>query len=304
MRIRFKIDTILGCLIWLGWAALSNQSLGQSFPRQLALADRSSSDDAGKRRAIIVRPFNWTCPFCNRPQTAVEENTHIYSGIYFTGDDRQNLFSHRTRAIWCRNPDCGKTEINFELKNVRKIYQEWTPGDTLQLWRLVPDSSAKVYPECVPQALREDYKESCKIVNLSPKASATLARRCLQGAIRNFCGIAKNRLKDEIDELKDSVGRGDAPAGVTAETVEAIDHVRAIGNIGAHMEKDIDLIIEVDPGEATALIELIEMLFDEWYVAREHREKKLKRITAIAEDKDKRRGGAKKALPVPDSEEN
>ena len=59
---------------------------------------------------------------------------------------------------------------------------------------------------------------------------------------------------------------------MTPESVEAIDHVRTIGNIGAHMEKDIDLIIEVDPGEAQALIELIELLFEEWYVAKYERE--------------------------------
>ena len=30
---------------------------------------------------------------------------------------------------------------------------------------------------------------------------------------------------------------------------QAIDAVRSIGNIGAHMEKDINLIVDVDPEE-------------------------------------------------------
>ena len=34
----------------------------------------------------------------------------------------------------------------------------------------------------IPQ-LMDDYEEACAIVNLSPKASATLSRRCLQGMI-------------------------------------------------------------------------------------------------------------------------
>lgn len=51
------------------------------------------------------------------------------------------------------------------------------------------------------------------------------------------------------------------------------------------MEKDISVIVDVDPGEAQTLIELIEMLFDEWYVARHTREGRLAKIKQIAADK-------------------
>ena len=78
---------------------------------------------------------------------------------------------------------------------------------------------------------------------------------------------------------------GKAASGVTLESVEAIDSVREVGNIGAHMEKDIDVIVDVDPNEAQALIELIEMLIDEWYVAREVRNARLAKVKAIADEK-------------------
>jgi hypothetical protein len=39
------------------------------------------------------------------------------------------------------------------------------------------------------------------------------------------------------------------------------------------------------PGEAQMLIELIEMLFDEWYVEREKRAKRLAEITALSAQK-------------------
>lgn len=51
------------------------------------------------------------------------------------------------------------------------------------------------------------------------------------------------------------------------------------------MESDIDMIVEVEPGEAQALIELIEMLFEEWYVARETRSQRLAKVKAIAAQK-------------------
>ena len=41
------------------------------------------------------------------------------------------------------------------------------------------------------------------------------------------------------------------------------------------MEKDIDLIVEVDPDEAQKLIELAELLFEEWYVAQHTRTERL-----------------------------
>jgi hypothetical protein len=103
--------------------------------------------------------------------------------------------------------------------------------------------------------------------------------------IRDFCGIKKGRLIDEIEELRSRVDRGDAPRGVQHDTVDAIDHVRGIGNIGAHMEKDINTIIDVDPDEAQRLIELTELLFDEWYVARAKREERLTKSGAIAAEK-------------------
>lgn len=122
--------------------------------------------------------------------------------------------------------------------------------------------------------------------------------------IRDFCGIKEGTLAKEIQVLRESLDQGRAPAGVTDESVDAIDHVRSIGNIGAHMEKDIDLIIPVDPQEAQALIELIEMLFDEWYIARDRRKKRLEAISKIGVAKkalkDEAKAAKAPALPAPE----
>jgi hypothetical protein len=158
-------------------------------------------------------------------------------------------------------------------------------GKNINIWRVIPESNAVIQPEYIPHPIREDYYQACRIRELSPKASATLARRCLQGMIRDFTGIAKGTLDAEIKELRKQVDEGRAPAGVTHESAEAIDQVRSIGNIGAHMEKDINLIIDVDEGEAQALTDLIELLFSEWYVARHERQQRLTKLAAIAEEK-------------------
>lgn len=67
---------------------------------------------------------------------------------------------------------------------------------------------------------------------------------------------------------------------------KSIDAVRKVGNIGAHMENDINLIIDVEPQESRLLAELIELLFTEWYIHKHERELKLKSIADIARRKD------------------
>jgi len=131
-------------------------------------------------------------------------------------------------------------------------------------------------PDYIPHVIRDDYDEACTIISLSPKASATLSRRALQGMIRDFWGISKNRLYDEINALEDTI----AP-----DVWSAIDAVRSVGNIGAHMEKDINVIIDVDENEAELLIGLLELLAKEWYIARQIRQERLAKITKLAEDK-------------------
>jgi hypothetical protein len=93
--------------------------------------------------------------------------------------------------------------------------------------------------------------------------------------IRNFCGIEKGNLFQEIEALKKLVDDCKAPQGVAADVVDHIHAVREKGNIGAHMKGDVNLMVDVEPEEAQILIDLVEMLFDEWYVARHKREQRL-----------------------------
>jgi hypothetical protein len=80
----------------------------------------------------------------------------------------------------------------------------------------------------------------------------------------------------------------DALAQVTLTGVE-------IGNIGAHMEKDINVIVDVDPDEAQLLIGLIEYLVKAWYVERYEKEQHLAEILKVQAEK----AAAKKAATTP-----
>lgn len=231
----------------------------------------------------------WNCPYCGRAQLTTGKNIKESFVVLDIGETNQGKLGLGIVAARCLNPECNKITLSADLASSTLNSNGYTVRDPasgpFEVWNLRPSSSARPQPDFIPAVLRRDYEEACSIVLLSPKASATLSRRCLQGMIRDFTKISKDRLIDEIKELRKRVDDGSAPKGVEAETIEAIDAVRSIGNIGAHMEKDIDHIVEVDAGEAQALIGLIEMLFEDWYVARHDRQQRLAKVKEIASQK-------------------
>jgi len=192
------------------------------------------------------------------------------------------------RAI-CPSPKCREVELSVHLHEweVMPGSQPDRAGKRIRYWQLAPDSSAKVIPDYVPQAIRGDYYESCRIVAGSPKASATLARRCLQGMIRDFWQIKKSNLATAIRALK---------SRVETDEYDAIDAIRRVGNIGAHMEKNVNLIIDVDPGGAEKLLRLIESLIEEWYVRRHKKAELLAAVREIADGKGALKKAAKKEV--------
>ncbi len=226
---------------------------------------------------------SWTCPFCDRPVTITDSSiSSELHWFHLDNVDGDRVFS--TTAIVCPNSKCRKfTFYVVERKVNRDGLGRASQGAVVHHWNLIPPSRARVLPSYIPKGIVDDYAEACLIVEPSAKASATLSRRCLQGMIRDFFGVKKDRLVDEIEAIKDKVD---------PTTWEAIDAVRSIGNIGAHMEKDINIIVDVDPGEAEELIKLIELLIEDWYVNRHKRQEQLKAVLKIKAEKD-----AAKKLP-------
>jgi hypothetical protein len=245
--------------------------------------------------------FNWTCPYCNRAQTVTEGRYSRKSDSVGVATAEGNIVLEQT-AVGCSNPNCKKLTLQIRVgPDVGKERWVADPKKLLFSEQVLPRGSSKPQPEYIPAPLRDDYHEACLIRDLSPKASATLARRCLQGIIRDFAKISKATLLKEIEALKLAVENGSADRAISVETVEAIDHVRGLGNIGAHMEKDNDVIVPVDPDEAQHMIELIEMLFDEWYGARHRRTEKLAGIAKLGSSKQSELEAARQLKAVADS---
>jgi hypothetical protein len=117
-------------------------------------------------------------------------------------------------------------------------------------------------PPAVPANIASDYNEAGLVLEDSPKASAALSRRCLQNLLREGAKVKPaHRL---IDEIKELLERKELP-GYLANDVDAI---RQIGNFAAHPSKDRNTgeIVEVMPHEAEWNLQVLEGLFDFYYV--------------------------------------
>jgi hypothetical protein len=59
------------------------------------------------------------------------------------------------------------------------------------------------------------------------------------------------------------------------------------------MEKDVNLIIDIEIEEAGRLLQLVEMLFAQWYINRHDQEELCAQITATADSKEAQRQARK-----------
>lgn len=93
-------------------------------------------------------------------------------------------------------------------------------------------------------------------------ASAALSRRCLQAIIREKAGIKRKDLSQEISDLLSS-------KALPSHIAESLDAIRNIGNFAAHPIKSTSTgeVVEVEPGEAEWNLDVIELLFDFYFVA-------------------------------------
>lgn len=154
-------------------------------------------------------------------------------------------------------PSCTKAMLSL-------VKKQWHAGQYMKKigqWSIYPMfASRPPAPPEVPAHIAEDFNEAAAVLSISPKASAALSRRCLQGVLREQ-GYTQKDLAPAIQAALDSKTLPTAHA-------ENLDAVRNIGNFAAHPMKDkqTDVIVPVEPHEAEWNLEVLEGLFDHYYV--------------------------------------
>jgi hypothetical protein len=110
------------------------------------------------------------------------------------------------------------------------------------------------------ESLANDFREAVAVLPSSRKASAALARRCLQYVLVHAAKVTKRDLADQIDEVLPKL---------PAELAANVDAIRHVGNYAAHPMKSTNTgeVVEVEEGEAEWLLDVLEELFEFYYVA-------------------------------------
>ncbi len=180
----------------------------------------------------------------------------------FLGTDKDGSWSFYTMV--CPNSECKKIIIDLASGEARMSH----PGLPTGLGKITRRFSVKplgsnrsAVPKEVDEKFANDYKEACLILTFSPKASAALSRRCLQNILRDKAGVKVSDLSHEIQEV---ITNNSLPSHLT----ESIDAIRNIGNFAAHPQKSRSTgeIVDVEYGEAEWLLDVLESLFDFYFV--------------------------------------
>lgn len=201
------------------------------------------------------------CPHCTvhfHDNWSVDWFFRNRQGGHFLKDNYRDEGHYRLayRSAVC--PACKEVTIQFA-----KTDDKQNPIDD---WSQIHPAGANrgpVPPE-VPADIAQDYIEACNVLPISSKASAALARRCLQ----NMLHAHSYRDRDLAREIVLLLNEADPKKALPHRLRETIDGIRNFGNFSAHPidDKTTLQVIDVDPHEAEWCLETIEELFEHFYV--------------------------------------
>lgn len=216
---------------------------------------------------VIVEDSPRKCPHCSREIVAKIEIISL--GRDVSGE--WNVYNYNC-------PGCEKKVIELHRKHSH-------PENRMNYVAYPKGVVRPISPE-VPEKYASEFREACLVLNDSPKASAALSRRLLQKILVEELGVKSKNLSQQIDEAIKS--------GKLSWAVQNDLHaVREVGNLAAHPTKDIQTgeIIDVEPGEAEWLLDVLESLFVDLFVSPAESKKRREAIN------EKLRAAGRRELP-------
>lgn len=171
-------------------------------------------------------------------------------------------------------PNCGQNILRISPSVVRdsltgminpdleqKGHVRVEEANFITIWPIGGSRKAPREVAIESPSIAKDYEEAALILGFSRKASAALSRRCLQHVLIEMGGVTPSEnLSKQIDSVLDIL---------PSTLADNIDAVRVLGNFSAHPIKSRNTgeIVDVEEGEAEWLLEVLEDLFEYYYVA-------------------------------------
>jgi hypothetical protein len=209
------------------------------------------------------------CPHC-LIQFHDEVNSH------YLGEDSTSEWTLNRRLC----PKCGKFIFTLCERYDRYVIGDTNHYHSRKEFYCYPRAISRApLSSDVPEDFAADYREACLTLSDSPKASAALSRRCLQHILRETAKVKPGNLADEIQLVIDS-------KLLPSHLIESLDAIRNIGNFAAHpiKSKSSGEVLDVEPGEAEWNLDVLESLFDFYFV--QPAELKRKRVALNAKLKE------------------
>lgn len=222
-------------------------------PRNIEEADRRDDFE----EMVGGRNANMTCPHCLPDAVFGLQN----ATFDLPASQRDNSVTYVPKYGHCPSPVCGRLVILLGKTESKRTVDRI----------ILPPVRSVSRPGDVPDEIMVDYVEAMQVLEISPNASAALARRCLQSTIRILMDISKNRLREEIAAFRES---GIVPPYLK----DSLDEIRILGNMGAHPDLDThtDRIVRVDPDDASWLLRVLEDVFKYCFIAPKEHERRVK----------------------------
>jgi hypothetical protein len=207
------------------------------------------------------------CPYCATPArferayittSGLAKSPSLFAEATLHPPDPTNvrvqLSENKVKVLAASCTNCSKISIVIKLLGLGGVTEA-----THLVW---PNSAPRAIPpqvEIESPHIAQDYREAAITLESSPKASAALSRRCLQAVLREKANANQQDLVKQIAATLPLL-----PSYLSTN----LDAIRSIGNFAAHptKSKSTGEILDVEPGEAEWNLDVLDLLFDFYYI--------------------------------------
>ena len=205
------------------------------------------------------------CPFCKKVVRFVKPDALNMGNKTFTSfcgakiGPRSSFTLGISKCPSCNEHIVTKTDYRHRYDIMPDL--DLSSGGISQV--IYPTGVVRKAPPEVPEEIARDFEMASKVLSITEDASAALGRRCLDKLLE------KEGYKGELASKIDVVVKD-----IPKIYAEDLDGVRKIGDLD-HCEVKSRVpgtIVPAGPGEAESILDVLELLFDHFYVQKKKAE--------------------------------